>query len=130
MLRILVVDDSATMRYLIVKALKQIGYDDCHIIQCDTGNKVLEFIEKAQIDLVLLDWYIPEMDGLKVLKAIKRGKFKNTPVIMLTTEQNKKKITAAIAAGADEYILKPLQTTILYSKLTKIAKKYKLDLLW
>ena len=122
-MRILLVDDSLTMLRITEKSLKKVGYSD--IVLAGTGKMALNILddmaEPYLIDLVLLDWHMPEMDGLQVLKHIKKNSaYKNIPVIMLTQEQNKKNVILAIQNGAADYIIKPLNAHLLKEKINKL----------
>ena len=122
-MRILLVDDSLTMLRITEKSLKAEGYSD--IVLAGTGKMALnildDMVEPYLIDLVLLDWHMPEMDGLQVLKHIKKNSaYKNIPVIMLTQEQNKKNVILAIQNGAADYIIKPLNAHLLKEKINKL----------
>ena len=122
-MKILVADDSATMRNVIERTLHDMSLDN--LVMCDSAEKVLDIINQEKIDFILLDWHMGEMSGLECLKAIKGNeKTKNIPVIMLTVEQNKENIEKAMKSGADDYILKPLKPKILKEKLLKISNKY------
>lgn len=116
----MVVDDSATMRRLIAKSLKIIGYSERQIAMCASGKYALELLNlhsSGGFDLILLDYHMPEMNGLELLKKLKQGPHKDTPVIMLTMEQQKERIIQAIKNGASGYIVKPLDTKILKQKI-------------
>jgi len=125
---ILVVDDSATMRRLIAKSLKIIGYSDRQMAMCKSCSYALELLNLhsfVSIDLILLDYHMPEMNGLQFLKILKQGPHKDIPVIMLTMEQQKKRIIQAIKNGASEYIVKPLDTKILKEKIDLVLSQKK-----
>ncbi len=117
-MKILAIDDSNTMRILISKSLKEIGYTD--VTLCESGALAMNIITNSKFDLVLLDWHMPGINGLEVLKFIKNGKHKNTPVIMLTSEQQKVNIVRAIDSGAADYLIKPLNNIRLKDKIVKI----------
>jgi two-component system chemotaxis response regulator CheY len=110
-MRIMVVDDSTTMRRIVVMNLKKAGYSN--IVEAENGRMALDLLEASpdggKPDVILLDWNMPEMSGMDFLKAVKvDAKHKDIPVIMVTTEAEKERVMAAIAAGASGYLVKPL----------------------
>lgn len=117
-MKILAVDDSNTMRILIAKGLKEIGYSD--VTLCESGALAMNVLNNVTYDLVLLDWHMPGINGFEILKFIKNSKHKDIPVIMLTTEQQKVNIVRAIENGAADYLIKPLNTARLKEKIDKI----------
>ncbi len=104
---ILIVDDSATMRLMIEKELKRLGYHDNDLIMCNDSRVVLQILRTqpaaSPIQLILLDWHIPGMNGFELLRLLKKGHFKDIPVIMLTVEQKKENIMKAIHCGCRLY---------------------------
>lgn len=119
-MRIMVVDDSSTMRALVTRSLKADGFAD--VVECDSGTKALEILNDSRFDLVLLDWHMPDVDGLEVLKRIRGGPHGQTAVIMLTMEQKRKNIELAIKNGANDYVIKPLNQRILRDKIDRIRR--------
>ncbi len=117
-MKILAIDDSATMRILISKNLEELGFND--VMLCESGELALKILEKFTFDLVLLDWHMPGVNGLDILRFIRSRKYKETPVIMLTSEQQKDKIMLAINNGASDYIIKPLNKNRLKEKIDKL----------
>ncbi len=125
-MKIMVVDDSATMRRLIAKSLNKIGYSDKQMAMCSSCKYALELLNLnsyVYFDLILLDYHMPEMNGLQFLKILKQGPHKDIPVIMLTMEQQKERIVQAIKNGASEYIVKPLDTKILKEKIDTVQSQ-------
>jgi DNA-binding response OmpR family regulator len=120
-MRILVVDDSATMRNLAARALKELGYQST--VLCECPLEAIELLKKDEFDLILLDWHMPKMNGLDLLRHVRISMQKNIPVIMVTVEQAKENVALAIKNGADDYIIKPLQKQVLLSKITRIKDK-------
>jgi len=120
-MRILVVDDSATMRNLTARTLKELGYQSN--VLCECPLEALELLKKDEFDLILLDWHMPKMNGLDMLRHVRTSMQKSIPVIMLTVEQAKENVALAIKSGADDYIIKPLQKQVLLSKITRIKDK-------
>jgi two-component system, chemotaxis family, chemotaxis protein CheY len=120
-MRILVVDDSATMRNITARTLKEIGYQSYSLCECPLA--ALDLLKKEEFDLILLDWYMPKMNGLDMLRHVRTSMQKNIPIIMLTVEQSKENVALAIRTGADDYIIKPLQKQVLLNKITRVKDK-------
>ena len=111
-MKIMVVDDSVTMRRIIVVNLKKAGYSD--ILEAESGKQALDQLRSpASIggvpDVMLLDWNMPEMNGIDLLKTIKADEsLKALPVIMVTTESEKERVLLALQTGAMGYLVKPI----------------------
>jgi two-component system chemotaxis response regulator CheY len=117
MVKALVVDDSKAMRTILHKALKEIGFE---ILEAANGREALEVIgaERTAVTLILLDWNMPEMDGLELLKRLRRTpEFSSLVVVMITAETELDRISEALEAGANEYVMKPFTKDILAGKI-------------
>lgn len=108
--RIMLVDDSRTMRTLSRSVLEQLGYSE--IEEACNGQDALSKIGAFEPDLLLVDWDMPTMDGLAFIKAFRKTD-KTTPVIMVTTEVEKSRVIEAIQAGVNNYVFKPLAVEAL-----------------
>ena len=118
-MKILVVDDFATMRRIISNVLRQLGFDN--IVDAEDGTKALQVLESDKIDFVITDWNMPEMSGLDLLKAIRAKTEKNDlPVLMVTAEALQENIIAAARAGVNNYIVKPFDANTLAEKINKV----------
>ncbi len=117
-MRVLVVDDSATMRKIIVRALKTIGVEDT--AQAADGVEALEQFQQGSFDLVLTDWNMPNKSGIELVRDI-RGLGSQVPMVMITTEAEKERVLEAIQAGISDYLVKPFTPDSLKEKLTKFA---------
>jgi len=114
-MKILVVDDSSTMRRIICNALKQIGQSD--VIEAEDGCQGLAKVKADPgIGLVLTDWNMPNMNGFEFLQKIRESN-KDIPIVMVTTEAEKGNVLSAIKAGANNYIVKPFTPEILTEKI-------------
>ncbi|MDR0869590.1 MAG: response regulator [Planctomycetaceae bacterium] len=120
MTRVLVADDSSTMRKIILRSLNAVGIKD--ITEAGDGNEAVNLFAPGKFDLVLTDWNMPGKTGLEVLKAI-REQDKAIPVIMVTTEAEKSRVLEAIQAGVSDYLVKPFTADALREKLEKHEKK-------
>ncbi|MCL2793170.1 MAG: response regulator [Spirochaetaceae bacterium] len=118
---VLVVDDSRIMRNIVKNTFSQIG-TPCQFIEAENGKKGLELLLSQKVDLVLLDWNMPELSGFDFLKKVRdMDLYKTLPVIMVTSESAKYNIIDALKAGATDYIVKPVNEQIFKEKMTKIA---------
>ena len=115
-MKVLVVDDSAIMRKVITQILEMLGHD---AVPASNGLDAFERLkEHEDVRLILLDWNMPEMNGIEFLRAIKtRPRLSEIPVIMLTTESERRKMIEAIEAGAKHYLTKPFQPETLATKI-------------
>jgi two-component system, chemotaxis family, chemotaxis protein CheY len=115
--RILIVEDSPTMRQLLVFALKRLK--DVDIVEAQDGMDGLRKVTSDHFDLALVDINMPVMDGLKLISLI-RGEenLKGMPIIVITTEGANEDRERALALGADEYLTKPIQA----NKVLQVAK--------
>jgi two-component system, chemotaxis family, chemotaxis protein CheY len=116
-MKILMADDSNTMRRILSNQLNAAGITD--ILEATTGEEALKILESNMpIDLLLLDINMPILDGLATLRAIrKEEKYNNLKIVMVTSESEKTKVMEAIAAGADDYLVKPFTPENLLKKL-------------
>ncbi|HSG23400.1 MAG TPA: response regulator [Azonexus sp.] len=117
---VLVVDDFASMRSIVVEVLKRAGFTEIH--QAGNGRTALNrLLENRKIGFVISDWYMPEMDGLALLKAIKANPtLASIPVLMITAEGQRDNVLDAIQNGAAGYIVKPFTPTALQERLEKM----------
>jgi|KBSMisStandDraft_5_1062788.scaffolds.fasta_scaffold1303249_1 two-component system chemotaxis response regulator CheY len=112
----LVVDDSAAVRGLLSEHLRQLGFE---VEQAATGFEALAKVQTLQeLAVVLLDWTMPGMDGLEVLRRVRAdGRYAAVPVVMVTTEGELPFVDDAFNAGASEYLMKPFDAQTLLEKL-------------
>jgi two-component system chemotaxis response regulator CheY len=106
--RILIVDDSAVMRKIVERALRQAGLDPLLVREAGSGTEGLEVLRTSVVDLILSDINMPSMDGLEFVRRIRAQKLApGVPVVMITTESSEEHVKQAIEAGARGYIRKP-----------------------
>lgn len=118
-MKVLVVDDFATMRRIVKNVLKQIGFTN--ISEADDGKTALKALKGEKFDLILCDWNMPEMSGLEVLKQMKSDDaLKDIPFVMVTAEAQKDNIIEAVKAGVNSYIVKPFTAETIGEKLKKM----------
>jgi two-component system chemotaxis response regulator CheY len=117
----LVVDDSRAVRMIISRTLKELGFEVC---EAANGREALEVIEvqKSTVTLVLADWNMPEMNGLDLLRQLRRKpEHSSLVVVMVTTETELGQMVTALDAGANEYIMKPFTKDVLVEKLELVG---------
>jgi two-component system chemotaxis response regulator CheY len=118
---VLVVDDSATMRRMVIATLqrvREISFD-----QAQTGLEAIERLAMAPADLVILDLNMPDMHGLEVLRFVRsHGSFKDIPVVVLTTRGDEESRAAAVSAGATMYLTKPFDPASFVSEITQLLE--------
>ena len=119
-MKILVVDDSSTMRRIIKNTLKKLGFED--IADAEDGADGLKKLEGSE--LIITDWNMPNVNGLEFVKAIRaNANFKTVPIIMVTTEAAKTDIIDAIKAGVNSYVVKPFTPEVLSEKINQVLNK-------
>jgi two-component system chemotaxis response regulator CheY len=123
-MRILVVDDFATMRRIIKNLLHDLGFDN--ITEADNGVNALNTLKNQRIDFMILDWSMPEMDGLTLLKKVREDEnLKSLPILMVTAEARKEMIIEAAKAGVNGYIVKPFTANTLQEKINQVFENKK-----
>jgi len=116
-LKLLVVDDSSTMRRIIKNTLARLGYKDI-LEGADGVEGWTQMDTNPDIDMLITDWNMPEMNGLELVKKVRAdARFKDTPIIMVTTEGGKAEVITALKAGVNNYIVKPFTPQVLKEKL-------------
>jgi two-component system chemotaxis response regulator CheY len=104
----LIVDDSAVMRKIVERSLRQAGLEELVVHEAGNGQEGLKVLEAHAVDLILSDINMPSMDGLEFVRQIAaRNLAPGVPVVMITTESSEDHVKEAIAAGARGYIRKP-----------------------
>ena len=116
-MKVMVVDDSAVMRKIVIKGLMEAGHTD--IVEAGDGKDALS--KAGDVDVVFTDWNMPVMDGLTFVKEFRKGS--QVPVIMVTTEGGQKEVLEAMKSGVNDYIVKPFTPSVLVSKLESLIKK-------
>jgi len=119
-MKILVVDDSSTMRRIIKNTLVRIGHSD--LLEAEDGAKAWSIMKKTpDIDILITDWNMPEMNGLQLVQKVRaEDKYEDMPIIMVTTEGGKAEVITALKAGVNNYIVKPFTPQVLQEKLEAV----------
>jgi|SaaInlStandDraft_3_1057020.scaffolds.fasta_scaffold01892_6 two-component system chemotaxis response regulator CheY len=120
-MKILVVDDSSTMRRIIINVILQLGYKKDEITEAENGQQAWEYIQQDTFNIVLTDWNMPVMSGLDLVKNIRsKDSLNDLPIIMITTEGGKAEVVTALRAGVNNYIVKPFTAALLKEKLNAV----------
>jgi two-component system chemotaxis response regulator CheY len=118
-IKILVVDDMATMRRIIKNLLMQLGYRN--IDEAEDGVVGLQKMRNNNYDFIITDWNMPNMTGLDMVKEVRKDpSLKHLPILMVTAEAKKENVILAIKAGVNNYIVKPFPAEVLKEKMEKI----------
>lgn len=119
-LRFLVVDDSSTMRRIIINTLSRLDYNN--ILEAENGIQGWELLNQhTDINMLITDWNMPEMNGLELVKKVRSdSRFNDLPIIMVTTEGGKAEVITALKAGVNNYIVKPFTPQVLKDKLSAV----------
>lgn len=119
-MRILLVDDSRTIRNIQKNVLAEIGYTD--VVEASDGLEALSRVAAEKPDLMLVDWNMPVMDGITFVRKV-RETDKVTPMIMVTTEAEKSRVVEAIRAGVNNYVVKPFTGETLLEKINQTMSR-------
>jgi two-component system chemotaxis response regulator CheY len=120
-LKILAVDDSPTMRRIIINTLKRAGFEN--VVEASDGKDALAKLKSDKFNFVITDWNMPEMDGLTFVSTLRADPdFQTMPVLMVTTRSVKEDIIEAMKAGVNNYIVKPFTPETLAEKINKVLE--------
>lgn len=120
--KVLVVDDMLTMRKIVTKILRELGFTD--IQEAQDGQEAWEKAKSGQFGLVISDWNMPNCTGLEFLKRVRADqKLAKTPFILVTAEAEQQQVAEAIKSGVDQYVVKPFSKDALKVKLESAYKK-------
>ncbi|QFR48546.1 response regulator [Sulfurimonas lithotrophica] len=119
-MKILVVDDSSTMRRIIKNTLARLGYKD--VLEGGDGVEGWDAMnDNPDVEMLITDWNMPEMNGLELVKKVRADeRFVDLPIIMVTTEGGKAEVITALKAGVNNYIVKPFTPQVLKEKLAAV----------
>ena len=115
-MKALIVDDSRAMRLILSRLMRGLGFD---VSEARHGREALAHLNlNTDTTLALVDWNMPEMNGLELITAVRQDKrFTNLRLVMVTTETEMSQVIKALEAGADEYVMKPFTKDIIADKL-------------
>jgi len=117
MSKALVVDDSRAVRMILSKTLRELGFE---VVQAANGLEALDVMARdgESVQLALVDWNMPEMSGIELVRRLRaQSRYDRLQLMMVTTETEIERITAALEAGANEYIMKPFSREVVEDKL-------------
>jgi len=116
-MKALVVDDSRVMRMLLSQMLKELGFEE--VSQAKDGKEALAHLAShPDTQLALVDWYMPEMNGIELVEAVRAdGSLNDVRLVMVTTESETEQIARALTLGANEYVIKPFTRDAMAGKL-------------
>ena len=121
-MKILIVDDFATMRGIIKNLLRDLGYNN--VSEADDGQTALPVLRAGNFDFLITDWNMPIMTGLDLLKAVRGdAKLAKLPVLLVTAEAKRDQIVEAAQAGVNGYVVKPFTANTLKEKIDKIFER-------
>lgn len=121
-MRILVVDDFATMRRIVKNLLRDLGFKNT--AEADDGATALPMLKTGEFDFLVTDWNMPQMKGIELLKAVRADEnLKDLPVLMVTAEAKREQIIEAASAGVNGYVVKPFTADTLKTKIEKIFER-------
>lgn len=119
MCTVLVVDDSATMRRMVMAALRQVG--DIRFVEAATGLEAIEQLALQAVDLIVLDMNMPDIHGMEVLAFLaQHERLRQVPVVVLTTRGDEGLRTEALQAGATLYLTKPFEPGLLVEQVRRL----------
>jgi two-component system chemotaxis response regulator CheY len=116
-MRALVIDDSRAVRIIIGNILREIGME---VFEAGNGLEALEQLKcRPEIELMLVDWNMPEMNGYELLRAVRAQRaYDRVRILMVTSEAQSEQVIKALSAGANEYLMKPFNRDVLVAKLS------------
>jgi two-component system, chemotaxis family, chemotaxis protein CheY len=121
-MKILLVDDFATMRKIVKNLLRQMSYTN--VIEAEDGVKALKALKSEEVDFIISDWNMPNMTGIELLREVRADKdLAGLPFLMVTAEGLKENVVTAVKAGVSNYIVKPFTAEVLNEKIEKIIAK-------
>lgn len=122
-MNILIVDDSRIMRNIVKNSLlknKSLNFDS---IEADNGKDAFDILEKGDIDVLLVDWNMPKLNGLDLVKKLRSmDKYLSLPIIMITSEAAKYNVIEAVKAGVNDYLIKPIGDSDLIKKIEQVIE--------
>lgn len=115
-MRVLVVDDSRAIRRIVSDIMKQLNFE---VTEAGNGLEALDKLQQyGAPDIVLVDWNMPEMNGLEFIKAVRANPiYSDLPLMMVTTETEMERMALAFMAGVNEYVMKPFDKQTIHDKL-------------
>jgi two-component system, chemotaxis family, chemotaxis protein CheY len=122
-MRFLIVDDSSTMRRIIINTLNKLGHQD--VAEAGNGREGLDRLNSSgPVDVIITDWNMPEMSGIDFIRTVRSmPDIKDTPVLMVTTNAAKDDIVEALKAGVNSYVVKPFTPDTMKEKIEAVLAR-------
>lgn len=121
-MRFLIVDDSSTMRRIIINTLNKLGHQD--VSEAANGREGLERLSASPVDMIITDWNMPEMSGIDFIRTVRSTPaVKDIPVLMVTTNAAKDDIVEALKAGVNSYVVKPFTPDTMKEKIESVLTR-------
>jgi len=121
-MRFLVVDDSSTMRRIIINTLNKLGYED--VAEAGNGREGLDRLGGEAVDVIITDWNMPEMTGIEFVRSLRGSSVtKDIPVLMVTTNAAKDDIVEALKVGVNSYVVKPFTPDTMREKIEAVLAR-------
>lgn len=118
-MHILIVEDDRNIAYLAQYHVRKLGHEDVTVV--NNGAQALELLPDERFDLVLMDWMLPDISGIDILRHMRStSPHQETPIIMMTARNRPEDVLAAIEAGANDYVVKPFERAVLQGKVMKV----------
>lgn len=118
-MRVLIVDDFATMRRIVRNMLRQLGLNN--VVEADDGTTAWDTLNREKIDFIVSDWNMPHMSGIELLRKVRSSEqFADIPFLMVTAEAQQENIIEAVQAKVSNYIVKPFNADTMKQKIDKI----------
>ena len=122
-MRILVVDDSKSQRFLLVQYLKEFGYVD--VVEAASAEEARNYVQEERVDLIFSDWHMTGDSGLGLLKFVRANPLTAKVLfVMITTEHERRNILEAARCGLNSYVFKPIDKKVIAEKLLEFYKSY------
>ncbi len=123
-MRILIVDDSRIMRNIVKNTLKRLHFSDDSFLEACDGQQAWTLLEAEEVTLLLLDWNMPNLNGIDLLKRLRsHPKYSALPIIMVTSEAAKYNVIEAVKAGVNDYLVKPVTERSLEEKIRRVLER-------
>ena len=121
-MRFLVVDDSSTMRRIIINTLHKLGHRD--VVEAANGREGIDRVTEGPVDLIITDWNMPEMNGIEFIRSLRAmAGQQQVPVLMVTTNAAKDDIVEALRAGVNNYVVKPFTPDTIREKIDAVMAR-------
>lgn len=122
-MKVLVVDDSRIMRNIVKNSLLKNKKENYEFLEAENGVDALNILKNNDIEILLVDWNMPHLNGLELIKQLRSNdKYRALPIIMITSEAAKYNVIEAVKAGVNDYLIKPIKDDKLIEKIEQVLK--------